>query len=95
MIEFKQKVQLGNRISIPIQIVQSLGITIGDDVTIFCDEQQKMLYIQFHAKPIIFDRGTGTIITREKYQPFTDTKFKPITESPSKKITNPELIEEI
>ena len=73
MINFKQKIQLGNRISIPIQIVQSLGLQLGDEVSILCDEQQRMIYVQFPAKPVIFDRKTGNLTTPD-YKKITESK---------------------
>ena len=98
MIEFKQKVQLGNRISIPFPIAKSLNIEPGDDVSIFCDEQNNIIYLQL-TKPktnIIFKRDTGTVITKEYHKPLTDTKFEPITQPPYTKITNQDkvLVEE-
>lgn len=94
MIEFKQKVQLGNRISIPTPIVQAFGIKQGDDIAVYCNEEQKMLYVKLIDAPLIFDRESGLThglkfknITDVKYKPITDSKTKPLTDNKPKKLT--------
>lgn len=86
MIEFKQRVQLMNRLSIPAPVAHTLGIKPGDEVSIFCDEEQKMLYVKFLKVPVVLDRESG-ILTKQERRVVTETIFKPITSSNYKPIT--------
>ena len=70
---FKTSIGNGYRISLPLPIINSLNIQRGDDVSIFCDEEEKMVYVKFPAKPVIFDRKTG-ILTTPDYKKITESK---------------------
>lgn len=93
----KQKIQALNRIVIPTAVMNDLNLSPGDEIYVTSDGER--VYISPSKEKIprlmaVFERNTGTLLTRGNYQPLTDTKFKPITKLPYKKTINPELIEE-
>lgn len=95
MITFKQKVQVLNRVTIPLEIMQALQIKQGDEVKIACDEDQGIVYLLFNKKEMhpsfdqipFFDRETGMTIPKIN---ITTSGYSQITKIPYKKITNPE-----
>ena len=79
--------------------MNTLNLKPGNTIYLTCDGER--IYISPQKQNIpklmaIFERETGTIITRGYHKPLTDTKFEPITQPPYKKITNQDkvLVEE-
>lgn len=93
---FKQKIQALNRIAIPTAMMNDLNLSVGDEVYLISDGER--IYISPSKEKIpklmaVFERDTGTMITRGNYKPLTDTKFESIAKPSYKKVTDPELIE--